>query len=120
MSTVRVVFWLRLVTLVGLCLPALNLAWRWFDDDRPMPEPRRRNRQPLRRDVYPGQAHAFWVSAPSPLEPRRYVLEIELVDEGRGTFAGLGTPPLRLPVTVAGERVALSIHGGQHIVEPMP
>lgn len=33
MSTVRIVFWLRLVTLVGLCLPALNLAWRWFNDD---------------------------------------------------------------------------------------
>jgi sulfoxide reductase heme-binding subunit YedZ len=33
MSVVRVVFWLRLVTLVGLCLPALDLAWRWFNDD---------------------------------------------------------------------------------------
>jgi sulfoxide reductase heme-binding subunit YedZ len=33
MSTVRIVFWLRLVTLVGLCLPALDLAWRWFTDD---------------------------------------------------------------------------------------
>jgi sulfoxide reductase heme-binding subunit YedZ len=29
----RVVFWLRLVTLVGLCLPALDLAWRWYTDD---------------------------------------------------------------------------------------
>jgi sulfoxide reductase heme-binding subunit YedZ len=27
------VFWLRLVTLVGLCLPALDLAWRWANDD---------------------------------------------------------------------------------------
>jgi sulfoxide reductase heme-binding subunit YedZ len=27
------VFCLRLVTLVGLCLPALDLAWRWFNDD---------------------------------------------------------------------------------------
>src|SRR6185295_14017816 len=27
------VFWLRLVTLVGLCLPALDLAWRWYSDD---------------------------------------------------------------------------------------
>ena len=33
MSAVRLVFWLRLVTLVGLCLPALDLAWRWFNDD---------------------------------------------------------------------------------------
>lgn len=33
MSIVRVVFWLRLATLIGLCLPALDLAWRWFNDD---------------------------------------------------------------------------------------
>jgi sulfoxide reductase heme-binding subunit YedZ len=29
----RKIFWLRLVTLVGLCLPALELAWRWYTDD---------------------------------------------------------------------------------------
>jgi methionine sulfoxide reductase heme-binding subunit len=33
MSVVRVVFWLRLVTLIALCLPALDLAWRWWTDD---------------------------------------------------------------------------------------
>jgi sulfoxide reductase heme-binding subunit YedZ len=27
------VFWLRLVTLVGLCLPAVELAWRWYNGD---------------------------------------------------------------------------------------
>jgi sulfoxide reductase heme-binding subunit YedZ len=27
------IFWVRLVTLVGLCLPALELAWRWYTDD---------------------------------------------------------------------------------------
>jgi sulfoxide reductase heme-binding subunit YedZ len=27
------VFWLRLVTLVGLCLPAAELAWRWYNGD---------------------------------------------------------------------------------------
>src|SRR5258707_10323341 len=32
MSVVRVVFWLRLVTLIGLCLPVLDLAWRWYTD----------------------------------------------------------------------------------------
>jgi sulfoxide reductase heme-binding subunit YedZ len=40
-STQRVVFWLRLVTLIGLCLPALDLGWRWYTDDlgaRPVTE----------------------------------------------------------------------------------
>jgi sulfoxide reductase heme-binding subunit YedZ len=41
MAKVRVVFWLRLVTLIALCLPALELAWRWWTDDlgaRPVTE----------------------------------------------------------------------------------
>src|SRR3954454_8806062 len=41
MSVVKIVFWLRLVTLIALCLPALELAWRWYSDDlgaRPVTE----------------------------------------------------------------------------------
>jgi len=41
MSIVRVVFWLRLATLIALCLPALDLAWRWYGDElgaRPVTE----------------------------------------------------------------------------------
>jgi sulfoxide reductase heme-binding subunit YedZ len=26
-------FWLRLLTLIGLCVPALELAWRWYTDN---------------------------------------------------------------------------------------
>jgi sulfoxide reductase heme-binding subunit YedZ len=40
-SPKRIVFWLRLVTLIGLCLPALDLVWRWYTDDlgaRPVTE----------------------------------------------------------------------------------
>lgn len=33
MTARQKIFWLRLVTLVGLCLPALELAWRWYTDD---------------------------------------------------------------------------------------
>lgn len=33
MTAKQKIFWLRLVTLVGLCLPALELAWRWYTDD---------------------------------------------------------------------------------------
>ena len=33
MSTQQKVFWLRLATLIGLCLPALEFAWRWYTDE---------------------------------------------------------------------------------------
>ena len=33
MSIQRLVFWLRQVTLIGLCLPVLYLAWRWYIDE---------------------------------------------------------------------------------------
>ncbi len=33
MSTQQKIFWLRLATLTGLCLPALELAWRWYADE---------------------------------------------------------------------------------------
>lgn len=33
MTAQQKIFWLRLVTLVGLCLPALELAWRWYSDE---------------------------------------------------------------------------------------
>lgn len=33
MSAQRKIFWLRLATLIGLCLPALELAWRWYADE---------------------------------------------------------------------------------------
>lgn len=41
MTTKRIVFLLRLFTLILLCLPALHLAWRWYGDDlgaRPVTE----------------------------------------------------------------------------------
>lgn len=33
MTAKQKIFWVRLVTLAGLCLPALELAWRWYIDD---------------------------------------------------------------------------------------
>lgn len=33
MSNQRIIFWLRLATLVALCLPAADLAWRWYTGD---------------------------------------------------------------------------------------
>ena len=33
MSNQRIIFWLRLATLVALCLPAVDLAWRWYAGD---------------------------------------------------------------------------------------
>ena len=33
MTAKQKIFWLRLATLIGLCLPALELAWRWYNGD---------------------------------------------------------------------------------------
>lgn len=33
MSNQRIIFWLKLATLVALCLPAVDLAWRWYAGD---------------------------------------------------------------------------------------
>lgn len=33
MTAQQKIFWLRLATLIGLCLPALELAWRWYNGD---------------------------------------------------------------------------------------
>ena len=33
MTAKQKIFWLRLVTLIELCLPALELAWRWYNGD---------------------------------------------------------------------------------------
>lgn len=33
MTAKQKIFWLRLVTLIGLCVPALELAWRWYNGD---------------------------------------------------------------------------------------
>ena len=33
MSTQRTIFWLRVVTLIALCLPAAELGWRWLTDE---------------------------------------------------------------------------------------
>ena len=33
MANQRIIFWLRLATLVALCVPALDLAWRWYTGD---------------------------------------------------------------------------------------
>ncbi|MGH8430769.1 MAG: sulfite oxidase heme-binding subunit YedZ [Solimonas sp.] len=41
MTLKQKIFWLRQLTLVGLCQPALELAWRWYTDDlgpRPVTE----------------------------------------------------------------------------------
>jgi len=32
-SIQRKIFWLRLATLISLCLPAVELAWRWYADE---------------------------------------------------------------------------------------
>ena len=54
-------------------------------------------RSPLPRDVGPGEAVDLLIVAPLPAEPGRYILEMDLVDEGIAWFGSLGSPT----VTVA-------------------
>jgi hypothetical protein len=51
-------------------------------------------RSPLPRDVEPGEAVDLLVVAPVPAEPGRYILELDLVDEGIAWFGSLGSPTL--------------------------
>jgi hypothetical protein len=49
-------------------------------------------RSPLPRDVEPGEAVDLLIVAPVPAEPGRFLLELDLVDEGIAWFGSLGSP----------------------------
>ncbi len=53
-------------------------------------------RSPLPQDVEPGQTIELRADAPVPATPGRYLLELDLVDEGIAWFGALGSPTLRL------------------------
>jgi dolichyl-phosphate-mannose-protein mannosyltransferase len=77
----------------------VNLGWRWHADGRP--ELPGEGRARLGAAVLPGQRHRFWTAMLAPREPGTYVLEVGLVDEGLTWFSAVGTPPVRVTVTVA-------------------
>jgi hypothetical protein len=85
----------------GPGLYRVGLAYRWLTDDgRPL-SGRGRNRFRPEGDVPPGATTRVNVILLPPTEPGRYVLELDLVEEGVTWFADAGNPPLRLPVEIA-------------------
>jgi SAM-dependent methyltransferase len=92
-----------------------NLSWRaWTSErtDRPILishhwlDPSRRVvdydglRTPLPRPLAPGEACTAAVRVRTPPQPGRYLLEIDLVEEGVSWFSAAGVSPLRVTVRV--------------------
>jgi hypothetical protein len=75
------------------------LSYHWLDASRG-PVEYDGLRTPLPRPLPPGEACAVTMRARAPAKPGRYVLEIDLVEEGVSRFTRAGTRPLRRPVRV--------------------
>jgi hypothetical protein len=80
-------------------LGVVRLGWRWLANGVEVPN--LSGRQPLSHDVYPGQQYRFRVTLEAPGTPGLYLLELNLLSENLSWFSDLGTPALRIPVSVA-------------------
>ena len=98
MSIVRVIFWLRLATLIGLCLPALDLAWRWYSDDLGETLIRMNSRM----GMYSG--NHIWAFANDPSDPNILLA---------GTNGGLFSPDRATRLSAALDGSAAARHGWQ-------
>jgi len=58
-------------------------------------------RTPLPRPLAPGESCSAAVRLRTPSQPGRYLLEIDLVEEGVSWFSAAGVPPLRVSVRVS-------------------
>jgi SAM-dependent methyltransferase len=76
------------------------LSYHWLDARRG-PVEYDGLRTPLPRPVPPGESCAVTMRVRTPAKPGRYVLEIDLVEEGVSWFSRAGTRPLRSPVRVS-------------------
>lgn len=85
---------------------AVRLGWRWFAGGHELHQ--LAGRLPLSYDVHPGQRYRFRATVETPAIPGVYVLEFSLVSEGIASFFDIGTPALRMPVSVASSDTASS------------
>ena len=76
------------------------LSYHWLDAQRG-PVEYDGLRTPLPRPLPPGEACALTMRVRAPAKPGRYVLEIDLVEEGVSWFSRAGTRPLRSLVRVS-------------------
>ena len=75
------------------------LSYHWYDSSRRAVD-YDGLRTPLPRPLAPGAECAAAVRVKTPASPGRYLLEIDLVEEGVSWFSAAGVPPLRVPVRV--------------------
>jgi hypothetical protein len=76
-------------------------TYRWRDAGGHILTNRRGNRARPDGDVPPGATTRVDVPLAPPAEAGRYVLELDLVEEGVTWFADAGYPPLFLPLEIA-------------------
>jgi hypothetical protein len=74
-------------------------SYHWLASDRRVVE-YDGIRTPLPYTLGPGQSCRAAVRVRPPAAAGRYVLEIDLVEEGVTWFSAAGAPPLRLPAAV--------------------
>lgn len=78
---------------------AVRLCYRWIDEDGSS-LPQGAGRSELRRPVAPGETANYAILVTSPLEPGKYRLQFDLVEELVTFFASRGAEPLQIPVVV--------------------
>lgn len=61
-------------------------------------------RTPLARDISPGEEYFGEMQIMAPDTEGRYILAIDLVQEGKSWFSEAGTPCLRIPIKVCSEQ----------------
>ncbi|HKV37763.1 MAG TPA: hypothetical protein VJX67_01015 [Blastocatellia bacterium] len=84
---------------VGAGAFQINLGNHWFRDTPPYTRPEDA-RTALPYDLGPGRSVKLQIEVEAPPEPGKYVLELDMVQEGVAWFAGKGSQPLRLEVEV--------------------
>lgn len=79
----------------------VHLSWRWLKDGVEVPHAS--GREFLTYDVLPGQRHKFRVRIWPPPEPGKYLLELGMVNELVAFFQDLGSPPVKIPLSITGD-----------------
>jgi len=90
---------LRLAAWAGDAPAPIRASYHWWRPDRVEIE-RDGLRSPLPHPVGPGEQVTLAFRFRAPDQPGRYLLAVDLVEEGLAWFSDAGVPPLAVPITV--------------------